>query len=218
MTDTEPATISVGHLEATAGDDAGLVDWLARLINDVYAVAERGLWRDGATRTTASELAGLIAAGEIAVATRDGRISGSVRIHDVAADTSEFGMLVADADQRGIGIGRDLVEFAERQSRERGLRAMQLELLVPRELATSEQGVPQGLVRPPGLPADWRWQLRGRPPAPRALPCHRVRPHRLREAAGVGNRLEADQVRRRAMPRVTPRKSTTSGASATTRR
>jgi GNAT superfamily N-acetyltransferase len=132
MTDAEPATVSVGHLDATAGDVAGLVDWLTRLINDVYAVAERGLWRDGATRTTASELAGLIAAGEIAVATRDGRITGSVRIHDVAVDTSEFGMLVADPDQRGIGIGRDLVEFAERQSRERGLSAMQLELLVPR--------------------------------------------------------------------------------------
>jgi hypothetical protein len=55
MTDLEPATISVGHLEAAAGDDARLVDWLTRLINDVYAVAERGLWRDGATRTTASE-------------------------------------------------------------------------------------------------------------------------------------------------------------------
>ena len=126
MTDTEPATISVGHLEATAGDDAGLVDWLARLINDVYAVAEKGLWRDGATRTTASELAGLIAAGEIAVATRD-----SVRIV-----TSPRTRAVRDAgrrpDRRGIGIGRDLVEFAERQSRDRGLRAMQLELLVPR--------------------------------------------------------------------------------------
>jgi GNAT superfamily N-acetyltransferase len=77
-------------------------------------------------------IARLIAAGEIAVATRDGRIAGSVRFHDVAAHTSEFGMLVADPDQRGIGIGRDLVEFAERQSRERGLSAMQLELLVPR--------------------------------------------------------------------------------------
>ena len=57
-------------LEPAAVDDARLVDHLTGLINDVYEVAERGLWRDGATRTTASELAELIRAGQIAVATR----------------------------------------------------------------------------------------------------------------------------------------------------
>jgi Acetyltransferase (GNAT) domain len=40
-------------------------------------------------------------------------------------------MLVAHPAHRGRGVGRALVDFAERQSRERGLRAMQLELLVP---------------------------------------------------------------------------------------
>ena len=42
-------------------------------------------------------------------------------------------MLVSDLDRRGTGIGRALVAFAERHSRERGRRAMQLELLVPLE-------------------------------------------------------------------------------------
>ena len=42
-------------------------------------------------------------------------------------------MLVAAPEQRGTGIGRALVAFAEQRSRERGLRAMQLELLVPRD-------------------------------------------------------------------------------------
>ena len=41
-------------------------------------------------------------------------------------------MLVAAPEQRGTGVGRALVDFAERHSRERGLRAIQLELLVPR--------------------------------------------------------------------------------------
>jgi predicted GNAT superfamily acetyltransferase len=41
-------------------------------------------------------------------------------------------MLVAAPDQRGTGVGRALVAFAEEHSRERGLRAIQLELLVPR--------------------------------------------------------------------------------------
>ena len=42
-------------------------------------------------------------------------------------------MLVAAPDRRGAGIGRALVAFAERTSRDQGLRALQLELLVPRD-------------------------------------------------------------------------------------
>ena len=125
-------TIAVRVLDSAVSHDARLVDQLTGLINGVYATAESGLWRDGTTRTTASELGELIAAGQIAVATRDGHIAGAVRIHDVADDASEFGMLVAASDQRSTGVGRALLAFAEQHSRERGLRAMQLELLVPR--------------------------------------------------------------------------------------
>jgi GNAT superfamily N-acetyltransferase len=112
--------------------DAPLADELAGLVNRVYAVAESGLWREGTTRTTAPEMAEFIAAGEIAVASREGQIAGVVSIFDVADSASEFGMLAAAPEQRGTGVGRALVAFAERHSRERGLRAMQLELLVPR--------------------------------------------------------------------------------------
>ena len=56
---------------------AELVDPLTSLINDVYAVAELGLWREGATRTTATEMAELVPAGQIAVATRHGRSSAA---------------------------------------------------------------------------------------------------------------------------------------------
>ena len=125
-------TLTVGWLAAEASDDAGLVDQLTDLINTVYEVAECGLWRDGATRTTAAEVAGLIRDGEIAVARRDARIVGCMRLHDVPGDTSEFGILVAAPDERATGVGRALLDFAEALGRERGLRAIQLELLVPR--------------------------------------------------------------------------------------
>ena len=124
--------LSVELLEPGAEQDVELVDRLTALINEVYATAESGLWRKRATRTTAAEVAELIGAAEIAVATRRGRIVGSVRVHDVGADASEFGLLVAAPDQRGTGIGHALVDFVEARSRERGMRAMQLELLVPR--------------------------------------------------------------------------------------
>jgi GNAT superfamily N-acetyltransferase len=125
--------LAVDLLDGEASRDAGLVAELTGLINDVYATAERGLWRDEATRTTPAEVAELISGRQIAVATRDGHLVGSVQVHQVADGVSEFGMLVAAPDQRGTRIGASLVDFAERQGRQRGLRAMQLELLVPRE-------------------------------------------------------------------------------------
>ena len=120
------------QLEARSHSDAGLVDQVTALINEVYTTAESGLWREGARRTTAAEVTELIRAGEIVVATRRERIEGSVRVHDVGPDASEFGLLVAAPDERGTGIGRALLDFAEARSRRRGLRTMQLELLVPR--------------------------------------------------------------------------------------
>lgn len=129
----EAHDIAVALLEPAAAGDAVLVQQLTDLINDVYAVAEAGLWRAGRERTTVDELATDVRAGGLAVATRDGQVLGCMRMYDVSEDTSAFGILVAAPDQRGIGIGRALIEFAERHSRERGLRAIQLELLVPRE-------------------------------------------------------------------------------------
>ena len=125
--------MTVHLLEPEAADDRQLVARLTDLINAVYATAESGMWSDGSARTSTDEVAGLIRGGEIAVATREGEIVGAVRLQDVAADVAEFGMLVADPQQRGSGIGRDLLDYAEASARERGMRAMQLELLVPRE-------------------------------------------------------------------------------------
>jgi GNAT superfamily N-acetyltransferase len=125
--------MTVQLLEPQAAEDRELMERLADLINRVYAVAERGLWQDGATRTTPDEVAELVRGGEIAVARRHDEIVGAVRLQDVSADVGEFGMLVADPDRRGSGIGRDLLDFAEARARERGMHAMQLELLVPRE-------------------------------------------------------------------------------------
>jgi GNAT superfamily N-acetyltransferase len=118
---------------APAAGDASLVNELAALINRVYAVAEDGLWADGTPRTTPERLAGLVAAGQIAVAWRGKRIVGAVRIQRLETGDGEFGMLVADPAHRGRGVGRELVRFAERWSREHGLDTMQLEILTPRQ-------------------------------------------------------------------------------------
>jgi GNAT superfamily N-acetyltransferase len=130
---TTDDAIDAAFLAAATARDLGRVDALTDLVNRVYAAAEGEFWSDGATRTSASELATLIAAGEIVAATTRARgIVGVVRVQQLSDDTGEFGMLAAAPEHRGIGVGRALVDFAEQVSRDRDLRTMQLELLVPR--------------------------------------------------------------------------------------
>ncbi|MET1071395.1 MAG: GNAT family N-acetyltransferase [Umezawaea sp.] len=119
-------------LPPSASSDTTAVQRIVDLVNEVYAESEKGLWLDDAARTSPAEIAELIRAGEIAVTEHDGRIVGSVRVQRLDEATGEFGMLAADPAHRGTGIGRDLVTFAERTCRERGVTRMQLELLVPR--------------------------------------------------------------------------------------
>jgi GNAT superfamily N-acetyltransferase len=126
------SAIEIELLPAAASDDAGLMERITVLTNEVYEVAEEGLWVDGATRTTADEVAELTRAGEIVVARLRDRVVGSVRVQRLDAGTGEFGMLVADPAHRGIGVGGELIRFAERKCSADGLGVMQLELLVPR--------------------------------------------------------------------------------------
>lgn len=133
MTDSPvpPPAFRVGVEPPESAADAAVAAALADLVNRVYDEAEAGLWRPGAERTTPAEIARLITAGEIVTARSGERIVGSVRLHSLGPGTAEFGMLAADPERRGLGIGRDLVEFVEALAAERGARTMQLELLVP---------------------------------------------------------------------------------------
>lgn len=115
-----------------AGDGAFLAA-TTDLVNRVYADAEKGIWREGAERTGPDELAGIVRAGELAVARLDGHLAGAVRVRRLDSGEGEFGMLVASPDHRGIGLGRRLVDFAEGWARGQGATTMQLELLLPRE-------------------------------------------------------------------------------------
>jgi GNAT superfamily N-acetyltransferase len=105
---------------------------VVELINRVYRDAEKGLWLEGYERTDDREIAAITAAGELAVARLAGRLVGAVRVQRAAEGLGEFGMLAASPEHRGLGIGRDLVSFAEGGARRQGLGLMQLELLVPR--------------------------------------------------------------------------------------
>jgi GNAT superfamily N-acetyltransferase len=133
-TGTAPTSPSfaIEFLPTASAADVAVVATITRLVNSVYSTGESGLWIEGALRTTEAEIADIIRGGELAVAVSEGAIVGSVRIQRLDATTGEFGMLAADPDRRGLGIGRELVAFAEGWARREKLASMQLEVLKPR--------------------------------------------------------------------------------------
>ncbi|HEU5133800.1 MAG TPA: GNAT family N-acetyltransferase [Steroidobacteraceae bacterium] len=112
--------------------EAGSVERLSRLVNEVYDVAESGLWKRKGTRTNAAEIERLLREGALILAELDGAIVGSVNVDLMDNGVGHFGMLVADPNYRGRGIGSALVARAEDWARGRGCRTMRLELLTPR--------------------------------------------------------------------------------------
>ncbi|WP_162001772.1 GNAT family N-acetyltransferase [Streptomyces violaceusniger] len=130
---TTDEALRIETLSSVHAEDLDLMSALTSLINEVYEVAEEGLWAPGTTRTSRQEVTSLTQAGEIMVAWLHDELSGCVRVQQLSAGICEFGMLAAAPKQRGIGVGRELVRCAEQYGREAGLDVMQLELLVPRE-------------------------------------------------------------------------------------
>ena len=130
---TTAGTLDIRMLPAAAAADAGLMAQLTDLVNGVYAVAEKGLWADGAARTRVEAITELARAGQIAVARLRGQIVGCIRIHLLGDGVGEFGMLAVIPTSRGTGVGRDLVLFAEQAAKRQRCHTMQLEVLVPRD-------------------------------------------------------------------------------------
>jgi GNAT superfamily N-acetyltransferase len=105
---------------------------LSDLINEVYADAESGKWKRKGTRTNPTEVERLLRAQALILAEIDGVLVGSVNVNLMSDGVGEFGMLVADLNHRGKGIGSALVDRAENWARDMSCHTMRLELLTPR--------------------------------------------------------------------------------------
>ncbi|TCK26994.1 GNAT family N-acetyltransferase [Pseudonocardia endophytica] len=127
------APARVAFLPADAARDGAAMASLAEMVNAVYTVADTGLWTEPFHRTNPDELVRHTRDGELAVARVDSRVVGCVRVRMVDDATAEFGLLAADSSQRGTGIGRELVRFAEQTARATGRTVMELELMAPRD-------------------------------------------------------------------------------------
>lgn len=117
-------------IESDLGADS--IKRLSDLINEVYDDAESGMWKRKGTRTNPTEVQRLLRARALILAEIDGVLVGSVNVNLMGDGVGEFGMLVADLNQRGKGIGSVLVDRAEDWARDMACHTMRLELLTPR--------------------------------------------------------------------------------------
>ncbi len=128
-------------LPEDASMDAAQMQRLTDMVNRVYAASEKGLWKNGAARTTVAEMQTFAENGELAAARFNGKIIGCIRIRQLDENIGEFGLLAVDLDFQGAGIGSRLIQFAEQKCQKEHLRKMQLELLVPKKGAHPAKSV-----------------------------------------------------------------------------
>jgi N-acetylglutamate synthase-like GNAT family acetyltransferase len=105
---------------------------IASLVNEVYAVAESGMWSEAHHRVTEEEITRLIAEGGLFGAYLDEKFVGCIKLHQLNHSTAEFGMLAVDPKHRSSGAGGKLVKFVEDVSRKRGTKVMECGAMMPR--------------------------------------------------------------------------------------
>lgn len=110
---------------ATAAD-AGAI---TAVVNAAYRVED--FFKVG-DRTNEAEIAALLAEETFLITSAaDGSVIGSVRV-SVSGGRGHFGMLSVAPATQGTGLGRALIEAAERFARDHGCTVMDLEVASPR--------------------------------------------------------------------------------------
>jgi GNAT superfamily N-acetyltransferase len=123
--------IEIRAVPPESARDASFVSAIVQLVNHAYSTAENGLWRYDVDRITIDTMVEAISNDEILIALHDGALVGSVQTHSLDPTTGWFGALATDPAQAQRGIGRALVEAAERRAIDQGCERMQLERLAP---------------------------------------------------------------------------------------
>lgn len=133
---------------ASVAEDEAFTAALTEIINAAYSETEAGIFKPGYLRTSASEVAKFLKAGTLVVASipaptsdptpksASGRTPlGCISIKKLSENRAELGLFAVAMSQRGNGVGRDLMAWAERWCHDNlggpGVAVAQLDLLVP---------------------------------------------------------------------------------------
>ena len=107
---------------------------LYELMVYAYEVTERQIWGPNYVRMFLDEYSQLLETDKILIAHFGEHIVGSIYHYPISENSYAFGLLNADFDESGEGIGRALIEGAELSAKEKGAEYMQLEILRPDDI------------------------------------------------------------------------------------
>jgi ribosomal protein S18 acetylase RimI-like enzyme len=115
----EPMPISI---RPAAEQDA---DAIARIVNQAYEVERFFVLGD---RTSAMDVLGHMRKGTLFVAAEGETVVGCVQV-EINGVRGSFGMLAVDRSRQGAGLGRRLIDAAERHIRDAGGRAVDIQVV-----------------------------------------------------------------------------------------
>lgn len=122
------------------------------IMRHAYRVTEVEIWGDTYSRIGLETFISFIERGEIIIARIDGEIVGSIYTYRLHENAFSFGLLSADFDKKGLGIGRILIVAAEDHALENGAEYMEIEILrakdfdIPSKVMLHEWYLRQGYV------------------------------------------------------------------------
>jgi dTDP-4-amino-4,6-dideoxy-D-galactose acyltransferase len=99
------------------------------IMRHAYRVTEAKIWGDMYSRIGRDEFVSFIKREEIILARIDGKIVGSIYTYRLRENVFSFGLLSADFDKKGLGIGRKLIVAAENHALKSGAEYMEIEIL-----------------------------------------------------------------------------------------
>jgi len=100
-------------------------------MHHAYAVTEVRIWGENYQRMSLEDFISVIQKGEMIGAWMDDEPVGSIHTYRISENTFAFGLFSVDFAFNGRGVGRKLIEAAERKARNEGAQFMELEILKP---------------------------------------------------------------------------------------
>jgi len=109
---------------------------LFNIIRIAYAETEKEVWGEGYVRVSRSTLKRHIEYDQFLIALIDDEIVGGIRVYEKESGSWTFGLLGADFEHKGKGIGRALIAAAESKAKEAGGTEMSIEILRAKDIET----------------------------------------------------------------------------------
>lgn len=99
-----------------------------------YAETEKEIWGLNYKRIDKSSFRDIVDKEEVFLAYIEDRVVGCVRLIKLNKNTYSFGLLAADFNEKGLGIGSKLVAKAEEKAKSLGAKQMKIEILKAKDI------------------------------------------------------------------------------------